>query len=263
MASTLLTIADKESEQERHNTDLLTGLRSRSYFNDLLAKLDLLIAACPPPSKPVVLIIGIDLHLPGFLGTTEDTIEKWLPQLARCISQALTYFKESNDWTGPVHACRYQGNQIAILLETATPAAVELLAKAIDERIQAQKKWAADREEMSVSIGVTPCSQGQKAEAVLNQCLLALNYTVRDNRRGAVHFLSPGPTKLHTKEKCCHRWRTRGARQFQLAPVDCGKCQNWDINCEKQLRNYFRQHLGPRQNGKHKTRKQLRNGRFK
>lgn len=200
MASTLLTIADKESEQERHNTDLLTGLRSRSYFNDLLAKLDLLIAACPPPSKPVVLIIGIDLHLPGFLGTTEDTIEKWLPQLARCISQALTYFKESNDWTGPVHACRYQGNQIAILLETATPAAVELLAKAIDERIQAQKKWAADREEMSVSIGVTPCSQGQKAEAVLNQCLLALNYAQETIGAGQCIFSHQVPQSFIPKK---------------------------------------------------------------
>ncbi len=74
MASTLLNIADKESEQERHNTDLLTGLRSRSYFNDLLAKLAVLVAACPPKSKPAVMIVGIDLHLPGFLRTAEDTI---------------------------------------------------------------------------------------------------------------------------------------------------------------------------------------------
>jgi len=199
MASTLLNIADNESEQERHNTDLLTGLRSRSYFNDLLAKLELLVAACPPQSKPALMIVGIDLHLPGLLRTTEDTVEKWLPQLATCISQALNY-SQSEGLTGTVHACRYQGNQIAILIESATPAKIEEIAKAIKESIRAKKNWAADKEEMSASIGVTACNQGQDAESVLNQCLLALHYAQETLGAGQCVFSHQVPQSFQPKK---------------------------------------------------------------
>ncbi|MBP6747547.1 diguanylate cyclase [bacterium] len=199
MAAGLLSFADKESEQERHNTDQLTGLRSRSYFNDLLTKLDLMVAACKAPAKPTVMIIAIDLHLPDFVGTTEDTIEKWLPQLARCISQALTSSQESNELAS-MHACRYQKNQIAILLEAAEPTEIESLSKAINERIKAHKNWAGEREEMSVSIGVTPCSAGQDAEAVLNRGLLALDYAQEAMRAGHCVFSHQVPPNFQPQK---------------------------------------------------------------
>lgn len=176
MASSLLSIADKESERERHNTDQLTGLQSRSFFNELMTKLDSMVAACPPQAKPALMLIAMNLHLPEFLGTTEDTIEKWLPQIARCIRQAITASKDRNELHGVVHACRYQRNQIAILVEEVEPAKAELLAKEINEQIKAKKNWAGEKESMSVSIAVTPCNTGQDAEEILSRGLLALDY---------------------------------------------------------------------------------------
>lgn len=176
MASSLLSIGDKESERERHNTDQLTGLQSRSFLNELMTKLDSMVAACEPKAKPAVMLIAMNLHLPEYLGTTEDTIEKWLPQIARCIRQAITASKYQNEIQGAVHACRYQRNLVAILLEAAEPAKVELLAKTINEQIRANENWAGDRNVMSVSIGVTPCNAGEDAETVLSRGLLALDY---------------------------------------------------------------------------------------
>lgn len=155
LAPTFYKLDLRDAQQEQQDTDLLTGIKSRHYFNTLLTSTEALSKACDSDSRPVLLVIGLDLHLPQFAGIAEDIVDKWLPQLASTINEAIAENGDTNH-QGKIHVCRFQSNLIAILIEQAKPDYVESLSNTILTKI-GTRQWSQASSAMSAGIGICIC----------------------------------------------------------------------------------------------------------
>lgn len=155
LAPTFYKLDVQDAQQEQQDTDLLTGIKSRNYLNRLLTTTEALSKACDSDSRPVLLVVGLDLHLPQFAGVAEDVIDQWLPQLASTINESIAENINSKA-QGKIHVCRFQSNLIAVLIEQAKQPYAATLASTILTKV-ASRNWLQVGTSMSASIGICIC----------------------------------------------------------------------------------------------------------